>query len=91
MVYLCEGTKILFRMGYAIMKKLHERIILINEPAAMIPTLKKEGPAIINDSQYIINWGFKLALTRYNNTYAEQKQLPDLAGLKLDSKVLIND
>ena len=73
MLFLSEGTKILFRMCYSIMKKLHESILSIGDPALMIETLKKQAPNIINDSEYVISWGFKMKLTRYNNSYIFQK------------------
>jgi len=88
MIYLCEGTKTLFRMGYAIMKKLHELIINVKEPPKMLETLKKHGPITINDSEYILKWAFKMALTRNNNSYSEQKAQTDMVGLKLDAKVI---
>lgn len=57
------------------MKKLHEVILKIEDPAQMIETLKKQGPIIINDSEYVISWGFKMKLTRNNNSYIFQKNV----------------
>ena len=88
MMFLSEGTKILFRMGYAIMKKLHEDILTLQDPATVIPTLKSLGPKTIKDSDYIITWGFKMGLTRFNNTYIEQKRSLTQEQLALHAKVL---
>ena len=86
MIYLCEGTKALFRMGYAVMKRLHETILTVKDPIKMIEILKKEGPGVISDSNYIIDWGFKMGLTRKNNAYADQKAPPSLTGMDIDKK-----
>ncbi len=88
MIYLCEGTKTLFRMSYSIMKRLHETILSVKEAPKMLETLKRDGPGVISDSEYILKWGFKMALTRYNNTYSEQNDAPT-AGLKMEAKVCI--
>jgi len=88
MLYLCEGTKILFRMGYSIMKKLHEVILTVEDPTKMLETLKAKGPEVINDSSYILNWGFKMRLTRYNNSYTQQKEQTPAEGSQLGSKVV---
>ncbi len=76
-------------MGYAIMKRLHETILTVKDPTKMIETLKTAGPSVISDSHYIINWGFKMALTRNNNSYTQQKALASVSGLQLDSKTLM--
>jgi len=89
MIYLCEGTKAMFRMGYAIMKKMHETILTVKEPAMMVDILKDAGPKVINDSLYIIKWGFKMGLTRYNNSYVDQKGTATVPGMKMDSKVFL--
>lgn len=89
MIYLCEGTKILFRMGYAIMKRLHEVILTVKDPKKMLEILKVRGPEVIDDSNYILDWAFKMKLTRYNNSYIEQKEQIPAEGSQLEGKVCI--
>ena len=88
MIYLSEGTKILFRMGYSIMKKLHETILVVHDSGSIIEILKEKGPEVINDSKYIIDWGFKMKLTRNNNSYVQQREVKPVQGSALDSKVI---
>ncbi len=89
MVYLCEGTKTLFRMSYAVMKRLHETIMGVQDRDKVLEVLKREGPSVISDSHYIMRWGFRMALTRYNNSYVGQKPHIPSSGLKLEGKVYI--
>jgi hypothetical protein len=75
MLFLNEGTKILFRVGYAVMKRLHETIMTISDPTLMMKTCLAAGPHVINDSDWIIKMTFRLRLSKTNNTYTKQKTI----------------
>ena len=74
MIFLNEGTKILFRVCYSVMKRLHKIILDTQKPEEMMNECKKGVPNIMTDSNYIIFWAFRMRLSRRNNRYIKQKE-----------------
>lgn len=69
------------------MKKLHPIIIKVEDGSKLIQTLKKESIEFIQESDYILEWGFKMALTRYNNTYIDQKSPKHITSAQQTTQV----
>lgn len=72
MCFLSEGSKILFRVAYAVLITFTNEILEFKEKGQVIPLLKKKCFEMKNANEFF-KLAFKFNLSRYNNKYSEVK------------------
>jgi hypothetical protein len=80
-LFLVEGVKSLYRLTYAILKELKDKILLISSPDDIIKITRQNAKAI-NDIDKLFETAFSYGLTRYNNKFDYKVNLDDTINRK---------
>lgn len=74
MCFLREGSKILFRIGFALLKTLKSTILEIEDKNEVINIIKSKSFEMRDINSYF-NLAFSFGITQYNNQYKEIKNI----------------